>query len=119
MMRTLFGAALLALPLAACGPSESQNAAVISQPSPAAGYANTMRAMPEGQRNATLYRAIADAGRDCQQVNQSQEIAPVQGNPTWTATCDTGVTWVVVLNPNGIATVTNAAELQAGQKSGG
>ena len=115
MLRPIIGAALLVLPLAACGQSPSQNAAVVTQEAPAGGYANAMRTMPEGQRNATLYRAIADAGRDCQQVNQSQEIPPVQGNPAWTATCETGVTWVVVLNKNGIATVTNAAELQAGQ----
>ena len=117
MLRPIIGAALLALPLAACDKSPSQNAEVATQEPPPGGYANAMKTMPEGQRNATLYRAIHDAGRDCQQVNQSQEIAPVQGNPAWTATCETGVTWIVVLNKDGIATVTNAAELQAGQKS--
>ena len=109
-------AALLAVPLAACGPSQSQNAETGAQPAPPGGYANAMRSMPEGQRNATLYRAIADAGRECQQVDQSQEIPSVQGNPAWTATCETGVTWVVVLNKDGIATATNAGELQGAQK---
>lgn len=118
MSKQIAGTVLLALSLAACGKPEAQNVQAVNQREPEGGYANAMRTMPEGQRNATLYRAIADAGRDCQQVDKSQEIEAVQGNPAWTATCHDGTTWVVILNKNGIATVTNAAELQAAQKGG-
>ncbi len=116
MIRLIIGAFVLALPLAACGTPEAQNVEVTTQETPEGGFANAMRGLPEGQRNATLYRAIVDAERECQQVDRSQEVEPVNGTPTWTATCETGVTWVVILNESGIATVTNAAEIQAAQE---
>jgi hypothetical protein len=115
MWKPIAGAALLAL-LAACGQAPSQNAEAVTQPAPDGGYANAMRAMPDGQRNATLYRAIADAGRDCQQVDRSEEAGAVNGKPAWTATCHNGATWIVVIGENGMATVTNATELQAARK---
>lgn len=120
MFRPIMGAALLTLPLAACGQSqptaEAQNVEVVSQPSPKGGYENALRTMPVGQRNATLYRAIADAGRTCQEVDSSEAVGTVDGQPAWSATCHDGVTWIVVIGKNGMAAVTNAAELQAAQK---
>ena len=38
------------------------------------------------------------------------------GKPAWTATCHNGVTWIVVIGDNGMATVTNPQELQAAEK---
>ena len=115
MWKPIAGTALLAL-LAACDKPAAQNVEAVTQPTPEGGYANAMRAMPEGQRNATLDRAIADAGRECQQVDRSEQAGAVNGKPAWTATCHNGVTWIVVIGENGMATVTNAAELQAAQK---
>ena len=115
MWKPIAGTALLVL-LAGCDKPAAQNVEAVTQPTPEGGYVNAMRAMPEGQRNATLYRAIVDAGRDCQQVDSSAEAGAVNGKPAWTATCRNGVTWIVVLGDNGMATVTNAQELQAAQK---
>lgn len=109
--------ALIALPLAACGGQESAEdgalpprAAVVE---PETSYVQALRTMPDGQRDATLLRAIRDAGRDCQQVTSSQEITAINGAPSWTATCQNDVTWVIILGNDGVAQVTNEAELRA------
>lgn len=100
-----------ALSLAACGSAPDRDAAVNA--APADDYATRIRALPEGQRDAVLLRAIRDAGRDCQHVTQSTAVAgtgPSSGEaPAWSARCDDGAIWVVALNPGGVATVTGAA----------
>jgi hypothetical protein len=107
-----------ALGLAACGSPEpaADNAALPPRAADdAAGtdYVGALRTMPEGQRNATLLRAIRDADRACQDVTASAERAPINDAPAWTATCEDGVTWTVIIGANGIAQVTNDQELRA------
>jgi hypothetical protein len=111
MIRSLAFAPLLAL--AACGTPEAQNAQAPTRAAPGTNYVEELRTMNEGQRNATLFRAIQDAGRECQQVVRSAEAQAVSGSAAWTATCETGVTWVVAVGETGNATVTNARELEA------
>ena len=104
------------LPLAACG--QSGTTATNNITVPENGYTERMAALTEGERNGVLFRAIRDGGRDCQGVTRSQSIDPVQGQPAWVATCDNGGEWLVVLNNDGIATVTNARELMGRRAAG-
>jgi hypothetical protein len=114
MPRLTFAVLLLAVPIAGCSSSttDAQNAqAKAAQDS---AYAKAMRTMPVGQRNATLYRAIADAKQTCQQVIGSEETAPLNGNPAWVATCgDTGQGWIVAVGPDGTAKVTGPVAVKA------
>lgn len=108
VLPSMSGFAALALPLVGCGAATEQPAnttAVVPD-----DYAVKVAALPSGQRDGVLLRAIRDAGRDCQQVAKSQRIDPVSGAPAWAATCDDGGVWVVALNPGGIATVTSASD---------
>lgn len=112
MIRPLIAAVLCSFPLIACGPGESgQETANIVVP--AGDYAERLKAMSDNERNAVFYRAIHDAGRPCQQVRDSATLEPIDGAPSWTATCEDGGRWVIVLGRDGIAQVTNLAELQA------
>lgn len=107
MPRPIF-ALFLAAPLAACGSSPATNNEATA-PAPANDFAKAVKTMPEGQRKATLYRAITDAKQQCQQVNAVQEVPPVNGNPAWAATCDTGQTWIVAVGADGNAKVIGPA----------
>lgn len=80
---------------------------------PQGDYQARLAQMPEGQRNAVFLRAIRDAGRDCQHVQTSAAASDLDGTPAWTATCDNGVRWLILIGADGIAQVTNAVELQA------
>ena len=99
--------AALALPLASCGAEADQPAGSAATP-PLDETAQRVRALPPGQRDGVLLRAIRDAGQDCQQVTQSEAIDDVAGAPAYAATCDNRGLWVVAFNPGGIATVTKA-----------
>lgn len=108
---------LAALALAGCdSPEPAAENAVPPQAAdtPAeTDYAAALRTMPEGQRNATLLRAIRDADRACQDVLSAAERAPINGAPAWTATCENDVTWTVIIGASGTAQVTNDQELRA------
>lgn len=104
--RTLLALAAL-IPLAACGSggsSAKNNAAVEETQGNAIARMQTLN---EGERNATLFRAIRDANRDCQGVVRSVAGNPVQGRPAWIATCDNGGEWLVAIGADGTALVTN------------
>ncbi|WP_314371845.1 hypothetical protein [Sphingomonas paucimobilis] len=118
MKRTIITTAILAaaLPLAACGSSTEAtgNTATAAAPSNTSGMSAQdlgakVRNLPEGQRRGVLFRAIRDAGTSgatCQSVTSMTEIAPVNGNPTWTAVCDNVAQWTIVLTADGSASVT-------------
>lgn len=102
-----------ALPLAACGqPASDQgnNIAAAAEGRPDADYAKRVESLTPQQLNGMLFRAVRDAGRDCQQVTSSQRQADVGGRPAWTAVCDERTTWLVVLGADGVATVTAAGK---------
>ena len=79
---------------------------------PEGDYQARLQAMPEGQRNAVFIRALRDAGRDCQGVVSSAYQGALQGRPTWTARCDDGVGWVIIIGRAGIAEVVNLVEAE-------
>ena len=102
--------ALLISTTAACGgpatPANDQSANRIAPQTSGTRIA----ALPEAQRNATFYRAIHDAGLDCQQVTGSAPAEPYQGMPVWTATCRGGGRWTLVVGADEIVQVLNANE---------
>lgn len=79
---------------------------------PEGDYQARLQALPEGQRNAVFIRALRDAGRDCQRVVSSAFQGALQGRPTWTARCDDGVGWVILIGKGGIAEVVNLVEAE-------
>ena len=114
MTRSPVFAAIAAMGLlAGCGQPAADNTAATATPDTT--LADRIAALSEVDRKATLFRAIRDAGRDCQQVTSASAAGSVQGVPAWLATCDNGGQWLVAIGPDGIATVTNAAELRAAQ----
>ncbi len=115
-MRKSCLAGALVLTLGACGGDEEaaapqQNNAAATET--AEQYNQRIQSLGEGQRNAVFIRAIRDAGRDCQHVQSSAPAPDVAGAPAWTATCDNGAEWIVILGDAGMATVTNEQELAA------
>jgi hypothetical protein len=67
-------------------------------------------AMPEGQRNGVFVRAIRDARQTCQRVDSSAPAASVRGRPVWTAVCQGGESYTLVILPGGNVQVLNDAE---------
>ena len=105
---TGFGAALI-LALPGCGDETPEPGNQITVPGPA-DVQQRIETMPEGQRNAVFLRAIRDAGQDCQHVETSAPAGEHQGFPVWTATCDGGGTWTILIGNDGVAQILNAAE---------
>ena len=102
--------ALLALATAACGGSGPQpNERSVNRVTAEASGAR-IAALPEPQRNATFYRAIHDAGLDCQDVTGSVAAEPYHGMPVWTATCRGGGHWTLVVGPDEVVQILNANE---------
>lgn len=93
--------ACLALALSGCGqPAPQQNAAAPAKPE--VDYLGRINALAPKQRDVVFYRALDDAGSDCQSVSNSEPRAPVQGRPAWTVHCEDGRDWVVILQENGM-----------------
>ena len=103
-------AALLAL--SACG-DNGENVRQIEVEK--GDYQARLQAMPEGQRNAVFIRALRDAGRPCQGVENSAYQGERDGVPTWTARCtDGGGEWLILLGADGVVQVVSAAEAVRG-----
>jgi hypothetical protein len=80
-------------------------------------YLQRINRLPQKQRDAVFYRAIDDAGFDCQSVKGSEARKAVQGYPAWVAHCSDGRDWVVILEKNGIVQVATPAQLRGVQAS--
>jgi hypothetical protein len=102
-MHKLWTAAIALTALAGCNKAEEpKNVTSIEVPE---GNAETrIASMPEGERNGVFIRAIRDAGLPCQSVKTSAAGAPVQGQPSWSARCDSG-DYVIVIGKDGTAAV--------------
>lgn len=112
-MRAFIGIAAIALALGACGErgGEADDAARANAVENASGdVANRLATLPEGQRNAVFIRAIRDAGEECQFVESSTPAGEYQGNPVWSAQCEGGGSWTIVVMPDGTAHLVNEAE---------
>lgn len=106
MKNLIAGAGLtMALALAGCGDAEQpEDVTQIEVPSGDV-YQSQLQTMDEGARNATFIRALRDAGRQCQHVESSSFVGEENGVPTWTATCDDGVQWTIMIGNDGVAQV--------------
>lgn len=71
-------------------------------------------ALPRVQREITLFRAIRDAGQDCQDLTTTKRLPPVGGNPAWLVTCRPTSYWVVAIARDGTALVTDARTAAGG-----
>jgi hypothetical protein len=102
----------LTLMTAACGnPGTPANEQSANRIAPAVS-GERIAALPEAQRNATFYRAIHDAGLDCQHVTGSAPDEPYRGMPVWTATCRGGGHWTLVIGADEVVQVLNPNEAQ-------
>ena len=106
---------LLALAAAACSGAPSRNETAneppaVNEASSAQATGARIAALPEAQRNATFYRAIHDAGMDCQQVTASAAGGSYHGMPVWSATCRGGGHWTLVVGNDETVQILNANE---------
>ena len=114
-------AVLALICVAGCGEvtPDGRSANKVAVPGPEATQ-NRLESLSEGERNAVFIRAIRDAGLPCQQVESSARAGEHQGLPLWTARCENGVTWTIVLGNDGSAAVLNPNEAaQLGNQAGG
>ncbi|MDQ4088180.1 MAG: hypothetical protein M3177_09275 [Pseudomonadota bacterium] len=119
MRKALTGAcAALVMAAGACGDTGGNTAKKVEVAGPEA-IQNRLEAMPEAQRNGVFIRAIRDARQDCQNVESSQRAGEHQGFPVWTATCDGGGTFSIVIMNDGTAAVLSAdqARLAGGNET--
>lgn len=97
------------LMLAACGPSPDASA-------PANGstakpkvehseYSRRLAALNDEQRNAVFFRAIREAGLQCQAVTQSEPAMPDNRYPTWRAHCGDTSAHLLQIMPDGTANI--------------
>jgi hypothetical protein len=115
IVKTVSGSGVMlvaALALAGCG-KPAPDATVTPAASPAGGtaaghYVETVTALPEGQRRGVLFRAIVDAGHDCQSIVDSRREDAVKGQAAWSARCADGAVWLVALGDDGVAQVSQA-----------
>ena len=100
------GAALMLL--AACGGGAGEANLTNNVTADATGTSNAqnqVRALPEGQRNGVLIRAIRDANLNCQHVESSELTETSNNLPVYMATCDDGAVYAVAIRDDGSATV--------------
>jgi hypothetical protein len=98
--------------LASCGDggtNASNGAEAVPQPSapPLSNLQQQVIALPDGQRNGMLLRAILDGGQNCQGVKEAVR-ADRKGVPTWEVRCMDGGAFVISIGPDGIAQVYGA-----------
>ena len=113
MRMRLIGTTTVALLLTACGGGGSEgangakltnNVAATAEPGGSDAQAR-MKALPEGQRNGVLIRAIRDAHLACQQVTKSSLSEAPNQAPVYLATCEDGAVYAVAIGEGGNATV--------------
>lgn len=95
--------------LGACGQPQTKTANR-SEAARGPSFAERLQALPEGERNGVFIRAIQDAQQTCQHVESSAPSGTYQGRPVWTAHCQAGATFTIVIGPGDNATVVNADE---------
>jgi hypothetical protein len=102
-MRAALAGLLLPALLAACHNAPAGNAAT---PAPEATgpdpFETKIVALPEPLRRTTFFRAIRDAGFDCQQVVKEAARPRYRDHPMWAAECDDGGQYLLTLIPGGV-----------------
>lgn len=105
--------ALTVLALAACqGKQEATNQSAAANVASAANattgnVAQTVANLTQPEKEAVFFRAIRDAGLNCQTVVKAEPVDPMQGRPTWRAQCEDGAYHLISISPDGSAQVTS------------
>lgn len=102
----------LALALAGCEDGAPEQDTTNIQV-PEGDYQQALQTMPVVQRNTAFFRAIRDAGHECEDVRGSVAGGELQGRPTWTVRCVNGLDWLIIVNRDGIVQVVSRAEAEA------
>lgn len=100
--------ALLAM-LAACDrPAADNVAAPAANVAADAGvdYLAKIAALPPGQQQLVLYRAILDAKLECANITKQEKLPDHNGRAAWQVTCRGGLIYSVTIGRDGIANVT-------------
>lgn len=108
----------LALALAACGDGAADRNTTNIQV-PEGDYQQQLQTMSDVERNGVFFRAIRDAGRDCSDIQGSTPGGELQGRPTWTARCNNGVDWLIIVGRDGFVQVVSREEAEAMNLGGG
>jgi hypothetical protein len=88
MIRPAVAVPALALAVAACHSPRGQAAGNSAAATSSGQFANQLAALPEGQRNGAVLRAVTDAGFPCQKIEHAAAHAPIGGKPAWAIACD-------------------------------
>lgn len=89
--------------LAACGQSADQPQPA---PTPSGTYLAQIAALNPAQLDMVLFRAVRDAGQDCQDVTKAERLADPDGRALWRVTCRGGGQFAVAIGADGVANVT-------------
>ena len=131
MRRSIVVGGLLSLACAAAacsGTAPTANQATNQAPAAVANVSAEamgarIAALPEPQRLATFYRAIHDAGMDCQDVTAAVPGGTYRGMPVWNARCRGGGRWTLVIGsrnppiPPAIPTMPETVPIFSGKSS--
>ena len=91
---------LLPLALAACGAPASDEAASSNS---SVDYVAEVLGLPDAQLRAVLFRAVRDAGLECQGVDAAERVGAEDGRPQWRARCTDGTQHLVTVDRSGTA----------------
>lgn len=97
---------LLPLALAACG-TPAPNETGTSNSS--VDYVAEVLELPDAQLRAVLFRAVRDAGLECQGLDAAERVGAEDGRPQWRARCTDGTQHLVTVDRSGTALVVSRA----------
>lgn len=102
-----FAPLLLIGALAACDKPADNSAAPANNAADAGvDYLAKIAALPPGQQQLVLFRAIMDAKQECQKITANERLPDANGRAAWQVTCRGGVVYSVTIGRDGIANVT-------------
>lgn len=100
-------APLLLLALAACDKPAEPAPAPVNAADAGVDYLAKIAALPPGQQQLVVYRAIRDAQQECQNITANEKQPDdARGRAVWRVTCRGGVQYSVSIGRDGIANVT-------------
>ncbi len=108
--RIILSVAPVLLMLGACQQRSNEAAAVPEPVATVGNYVARVEALGERQRFGVLFRAVRDAGQDCQELTDATQTKTSDGRPAWIVTCDARTRWTVVLSNDGTALVTPVSQ---------
>lgn len=97
---------LLFLALAACGAPASNETATSNT---SVNYVTEVLGLPDAQLRGVLFRAVRDAGLECQGVDAAERVGADDDRPQWRARCIDGTQHLVAVDRSGTALVVSRA----------